>query len=151
MTAMTDQPATLRTAAEITLPAQAAGFSAFDPRTDADAAAKFALAAIGRGRARQLPDLAELMTEQSWLGGIEGEPGWSLERRDDGDTMPGYATWPDGAKYRAYVDPQAYVLPQPEVFYDRAGFHRLVASMLAEFEARNPDQAEMAGTVRAAL
>jgi hypothetical protein len=125
--------------------------SRFDPRVDPDGAAKFALSAICRGRARQMPQLIQLLSEGASLGGLEGEPGWSLERRDDGNTMPGYAAWPPGAKYRAHVDPETYRLPQPEVFYDRAGFHALVGAMLDEFEAGHPDQTDLARAVRAKL
>lgn len=152
---MADQQAelmTVRTAADI--PASDGDgdvFSRFDPREDADGAAKFALAAIGRGRARQMPQLTQLLSEKAFLGGLEGEPGWSLERRDDGNIMPGYDTWPPGAKYRAYVDPEAYRLPQPEVFYDKAGFHALVGAMLDEFETSHPDQTEVVRAVRTLL
>jgi hypothetical protein len=153
--AMTDQHSELmivRTAADVhASKGDGDVFSRFDPRVDPDGAAKFSLAAIGRGRARQMPQLTQLLSEGALLGGLEGEPGWSLERRDDGDTMPGYAAWPPGAKYRAYVDPEAYRLPHPEVFYDRAGFHALVGAMLDEFEASHADQTDLVRAVRAKL
>jgi hypothetical protein len=126
-------------------------FGRFEPQSDPDAAAKFALSAIGRGRGRQMPSLVELLTEGARIGEIEGEPGWTLERRDDGNTMPGYAGWPPGAKYRAYVDPEEYRLAHPETFYGRAGFHALVARLVDAFERLHPDRGDLVAAIRAVL
>jgi hypothetical protein len=128
-----------------------AAFGRFEPQTDPDGAAKFALAAIARGRGRQMPHLVHLLTEGAPLGEIEGEPGWTLERRDDGNTKPGYARWPEGAKYRAAVDPAQLRLAHPEKFYDRAGFHALVAQLLDAHARLHPEQESVTAAIRAIL
>jgi hypothetical protein len=98
-----------------------------------------------------MPSLIQLLTEGARIAEIEGEPGWTLERRDDGNDMPGYAGWPAGAKYRAYVDPTQYHLAHPEKFYDRTSFQALVTRLVDAFERLHPDWKDVAKSVRAAL
>jgi hypothetical protein len=128
-----------------------AAFGTFAPQSDPDAAAKFALAAIGRGRGLQMTGLVHLLTEDARIGELEGDPGWSLQRRDRSNTMPGYAAWPDEARYRAFVDPSQYALAVPERYYDRASFHALVGKMVDVFAQTHPEASDVVQSVRAAL
>lgn len=115
-------------------------FGGFSPQEDPDAAVKFCLQALAADH--RLPALVNLLAEGSETGGIEGVPGWLLERRDDGDAAPGYATWPTGAKFRAFVDPQEYELATPERFYTRAEFLRFVRAVVDAYAVRYPDRAD---------
>jgi len=126
-------------------------FGRLEPQSDPDAAAKFALAEIGSGRGRRMSSLIHLLTEGDRIGGLEGDPGWTLERPDDRNIMPGFANWPPGVKYRARVDPAGYHLANPEKFYDRASFHLLVTRLLDAFERLHPEQGNVIRSVRAVL
>lgn len=124
-------------------------FGGFLPHSDEDAAAKLALAVLAMDD--RVDDLVELLTRDDPVGALEGDPGWLLERRDDGDLAVGYADWPAGASYRAWVDPDAYRLQRPERYYDRAGFHQLVRAILDAYLAHHPHRAELVARVRALL
>lgn len=115
-------------------------FGGFSLQGDPDAAVKLCLQALAADH--RLPRLTNLLTEGSDVGGIEGEPGWVLERRDDGDMAPGYAAWPSGAKFRAFVDPDAYDLATPERFYAWAEFSQFVRAIVDAYVARYPDRAD---------
>ena len=115
-------------------------FGGFAPQTDPDAAVKFCLQSLAADD--RLLDLVDLLTEGSDYGGIEGEPGWTLERRDDGDPAPGYAAWPAGAKFRAFVNPSDYELAVPESFYSRAAFLAFVHAIVSAYAVRHPDRAD---------
>lgn len=115
-------------------------FGGFSPQEDPDAAVKLCLQALAADH--RLSRLAALLTEGSDIGGIEGEPGWLLERRDDGDMAPGYVAWPGGAKFRAFVDLDAYELATPERFYARSEFSRFVRAIVDAYIARYPDRAD---------
>ncbi len=112
-------------------------FGGLNPQTDRDAAVKFSLDSVLLDA--RLEELRDLLTEGSDLGGVEGEPGWTLERRDKNNKSAGYVGWPPQARYRAFVDPAAYRLRFPERFYDAAGFHAYVRSALAAYSARHPE------------
>lgn len=124
-------------------------FGGFFPQSDEHAAAKFALESLAADD--RIEDLVELLTEDDPVGALGGEPNWELERRDDGNTAIGYAHWPRGAKYRAWVDPEAYDLAFPERFYGKAEFHQLVRAIIAAYLARNPEQAEQVAKVAGLL
>lgn len=66
----------------------------------------------------RVQELVELVVDGSPFGGIEGEPGWMLERRDVTDESNHTAShdWPAGARFKASVDEDAYRLQQPEYF-----------------------------------
>lgn len=115
-------------------------FGGFSPQDDPDAAVKLCLQALAADH--RLPRLTDLLTEGSDIGGIEGEPGWLLERRDDGDMAPGYAAWPRGAKFRAFVDPSTYDLAASERFYAWAEFSQFVRAIVVAYVARHPDRAD---------
>jgi hypothetical protein len=97
-------------------------FGDFDPQCDAFAAVKLALSALASDS--RLDELEKLLTDGHPIGAVEGCPGWVLERRDSGvaGSAPGYADWPDGMSYRAYVDPNEFSLRYPEVFLGTAAF-----------------------------
>ncbi len=124
-------------------------FGGFHPQSDEHAAAKFALEALAADD--RIDDLVELLTEGDPVGALGGEPSWELERRDEGNTAIGYADWPRGAKYRAWVDPDAYELAWPERFYGKAEFHQLVRAIIDAYLARNPHQADQVAKVAALL
>jgi len=113
-------------------------FGGFAPQTDPDAAVKFCLQALAADH--RLLGLVEVLTEGDDIGSIEGVPGWSLERRDDGNMMHDYAKWPLGAKFRAFVDPQDYELDTPERFYNRAEFTRSVQAIVDAYLCHYPDR-----------
>ena len=124
-------------------------FGGFFPDSDEHSAAKFALDVLAADD--RIDDLVDLLTEGDPVGAVGGEPNWELERRDDGDTAIGYADWPRGAKYRAWVDPDAYPLAWPERFYGRGEFHQLVRAIIDVYLARNPHQARTVAQVVALL
>jgi len=124
-------------------------FGGFFPQSDEHAAAKFALNELAMDD--RIDDLVELLTEGDPVGALGGEPCWQLDRRDDGDTAIDYDTWPRGAKYRAWVDPEAYDLAYPERYYSKVEFHQLVRAIIDAYLARNPRQAEQVAKVAALL
>ena len=124
-------------------------FGGFFPQSDEHAAAKFALELLAADD--RIDDLVELLTEGDPVGALGGEPCWELERRDDGNTAIGYADWPRGAKYRAWVDPDAYDLAYPVRFYGKAEFHQLVRAILDAYLARNPHRADQVAKVAVLL
>ncbi|MFT4173666.1 MAG: hypothetical protein QM639_13970 [Rhodocyclaceae bacterium] len=118
-------------------------FGEFDPQNDEFVAVKFALSVLVMdGR---FGELADLLTDGHAIGALEGVPGWSLERRDSGPSsdMPGYADWPVGKSFRAYVNPNEFTLNRPEIFMDTEAFHSYVRKILAASTPSNcplPDE-----------
>lgn len=112
-------------------------FGGFDPRTDKDAAIKFCLDVILADR--RFPDLDKLLPDTTTIGGMEGEPGWIIERRDEGETK-GYEDWPDFARFRAFVDPDSYELAHPEFFCDKHTFERFVGAAVRAYCHRHPER-----------
>lgn len=105
-------------------------FGLLDPHHDRDVSAKFALSVLVMDEC--FDELADLITDGNDVGALEGEPGWIIERRDSGPSgqMPGYADWPDGKAFRAFVDPAAFALAYPEVFLDTATFRGYVRRLM---------------------
>ena len=120
-------------------------------RDDPDAVVKVALAAIGREPRRMLGALGNLLTANNPVGELEGDPGWSLQRRDEENAMPGYAGWPEGAAYRAVVNSMVFSLGTPQRYYDRDSFHLLARQMLDAVGWLNPGQASLVAAVRRKL
>lgn len=100
----------------------------FEPQHDPHAAVKFVLNLMHADD--RLGELHRLLEHR--LGGIEGDPGWILERRalpelgEQAESPP----WPDGAMFRAYVEPDAYELAHPECFLTREQFEGYVEAAL---------------------
>jgi hypothetical protein len=76
----------------------------------------------------RLEELASVLTDGHDIGGIEGEPGWIIERRDTGPSgkMQGYAEWPVGKNFRVHVDENSFSLRYPEQFLETEEFHDYV-------------------------
>lgn len=114
-----------------------AAFGGLNPRKDKDAAIKFILNAILMDG--HFEGLARLLPEGSPIGGIEGDPGWTLERRSAADfDSPAYAAWPSHSRFRAHVDPMGYELEYPEFFMDRPTINRYISTALACYLEKNP-------------
>lgn len=129
-----------------------AAFGDFAPHRDEDAAIKFVLNVIMLDN--RLDELAELIVAGNSLGAIEGEPGWTLERRDEQDEGKAcYGRWPSGARFRAYVDPQGYELAHPEFFMARDVIARYLSQAMDAYAAADVagEHASALGRVRAAL
>ena len=111
-------------------------FGGFNPQSDPDAAVKFVLNNILMDE--RLPELSVLLTDGHDIGGLEGEPGWSIERRDTGPSgdMPGYADWPVGTNFRVNVDENAFRLAYPEQFLKTDEFHRYVRKAMDVYSKR---------------
>lgn len=95
-------------------------FGEFEPQRDPFAAVKFALSSAFLDD--RLDELRALVTENHDTGGVSGEPGWIIERKDVDHSHEYYAAWPAWARFRAFVDPEMYELANPECFMDRASF-----------------------------
>ena len=114
-------------------------FGGFCPESDKDAALKFSLCVLALdGR---MEELFRLVEGGGNFGGVEGDPGWIIERRDDGDVI-GYEGWPDDARFRAYVDPDGYSLSFPEFYADRRTFFKYVGALVIEYKRRNSAHGE---------
>jgi hypothetical protein len=114
-------------------------FDGFNPQKDQDAALKFSLCVLMIDR--RTDELLHLVTGKEHFGGVEGEPGWIIERREEGEQV-GYETWPNDARFRAYVEPNGYSLAHPEFFADRQTFFKYVRAIVTEYVRHNPDKAE---------
>lgn len=123
-------------------------FGGFDPRHDKDAAPKFCLDVLMADH--RLDELARLLSLDKQFGGVEGEPGWIIECRTD-DEHEGYESWPEEARFRAYVDPTSYVLNYPEFFADRKTFLRYVQSIVAVYKRRHPEHMDKLRCVEEAM
>lgn len=115
-------------------------FGGFSPPHDADGAVKFALNALLMDH--RTDELVPLLTDGHDIGGVEGDPGWIMERRDVGESgnMPGYLNWPAGKYFRAHVDDDAFKLGFPEFFMDRDTFHKYVSMALRAYVQLNPEK-----------
>ena len=120
-------------------------FGGFDPISDKDAAMKFCLNAVLMDR--RFVDLDRLLPDVSNVGDIEGEPGWIIERRNEGDTL-GYDGWPQPSRFRAFVEPDSYELAFPEFFYDRSAFISLVSSAVRAYCDRHPERGDVASILK---
>lgn len=113
-------------------------FGNFSLSHDKEAAVKMSLISILMDD--RLEELAYLLTDGHEIGGVEGVPGWLIERRDSGESrdMPGYASWPSWASFRAYVDPKEFALGHPECFLAETEFHSYVRAALVAYFKANP-------------
>ncbi len=116
-------------------------FGGFAPHRDEDAAVKFALNAVFLDN--RLEELVEVVVDGSQFGGIEGEPGWMLERRDvaDEDNEVAYPDWPAGARFKASVDEDVYRLLHPECFMSREAFMKYLLQAIDAYVAAHPARA----------
>jgi hypothetical protein len=114
-------------------------FNGFDPRSDKGAAMKFCLNAVLMDR--RFADLERLLPDETKVGGMEGEPGWIIERRNEGE-IKGYEDWPQFACFRAFVDPGGYALAYPEFFCDKSMFEKFVSSAIRAYCNRHPERSQ---------
>lgn len=116
-------------------------FGGFSPHHDKDAAIKFVLNIVLMDN--RLQELAELVVEGSHLGGMEGAPGWMLERRDivDAGKVVAYPGWPIDACFMAHVDEDAYQLRHPECFMSRKEFMQYLEQAIDAYVAIHPSRA----------
>lgn len=124
-----------------------AAFGGFAPHRDEDAAVKFALNVVLMDN--RLQELAELVVDGSPFGGIEGEPGWMIERRDvaDEENQAAYPGWPAGARFKVSVDEDAYRLQQPEYFMSREAFMKYLALAIDAYVVADPSRVEAPAVV----
>lgn len=122
-------------------------FYGFAPQNDSQAAVKFVINNMLMDD--RLTELICLLTDGHDTGGVEGEPGWLVERRDIGKTgdMRGYDDWPDGATFRAYVDPASFELAYPEQFLTSREFHSFVRDGVMSYLLKNPSQRKLVDLV----
>lgn len=121
-------------------------FDGFDPGADQDAAMKFCLNAVLMDR--RFADLQVLLSDDAEVGGMAGEPGWVIEHRH-ADEIAGDADWPAWSRFRAFVDPDNYVLGYPECFCNQAAFEKLLAAAIRAYCNRHPGrQQEVAPIVQ---
>lgn len=108
-------------------------FKSFSPQLDLDAAVKFSLNCILMED--RIEHLSWLATDGHQCGGVSGEPGWEVERRDSRSPADasGYESWPDWASFRAYVDPNAYSLAHPELYMSGESFYGLLCTALDSY------------------
>lgn len=122
-------------------------FGGFNPQVDQDAAIKFALSIILMDE--RLSELPCLLTDGHDIGGVEGEPGWIIERRDTGPSgdMPGYVDWPENAHFHVHVEPSAFELAHPHMFMGIDEFHSYVRKAIEAYVAKNPSKIDVAKLV----
>ncbi|WP_163012991.1 hypothetical protein [Burkholderia stabilis] len=114
-------------------------FGGFNPESDRDAALKFSLCVLVLDSRMQ--ELLQLIEGANDIGGVEGDPGWIIERRDEGGV--GYEGWPNGAEFRAFVDPNEYSLSHPEFFVDRRTFIQYVVALMKVYRRRHHDETDV--------
>lgn len=118
-------------------------FGAFSPHRDEDAAVKFALNGVLLDN--RLKQLAEMVVDGSTFGGMEGEPGWMLERRDadEEDNEFDYPGWPKGPRFKASVEVDAYRLDHPVFFMTRETFLSYVRAAVDAYTSAEPTKAAL--------
>jgi hypothetical protein len=114
-------------------------FGGFNPQSDLDAALKFGLNVLLLDNRSK--DLLKLVKGGDKFGGVEGVPGWIIERREDNELI-GYENWPENARFRAYVDPSEYALAYPEFYADKQTFMRYVRAIVSVYKGRHPDHSD---------
>lgn len=112
-------------------------FGGLNPQVDQDAAVKLALNAIFMDV--RLLELSCLLIDGHHIGGVEGEPGWIIERRDTGPVgeQQYYSGWPLNARFHVHVDPAAFELAYPDIFMTAHDFHRYVGKAMDVYLSGN--------------
>jgi hypothetical protein len=118
-----------------------AAFGGFAPQDDEDAAIKFILNCILV--TERFDILPSLIQEDHPIGRLEGDPEWTLQRRDvSKEAFPAFGDWPAGSRFCAYVDPSSYELAHPKFFMDRSTFMGYLRAALKAYAEANPQAAD---------
>ncbi len=122
-------------------------FGGLNPQVDTDAAVKFALNAILLDV--RLQELSCLLIDGHDIGGVEGEPGWIIERRDTGPVgeRQYYSEWPMNARFHVHVEPTAFELAYPDMFMEAHDFHRYVGRAMDAYLTENSAETDAAQLV----
>ena len=111
---------------------------AFHPQVDQDAAVRFAVSILFSDK--RFTELSYLLTEGHEIAGVEGDPGWLIERRDldrSGEHSK-YAEWPKNMQFHVNVDPNLYELAYPDMYLEKKEFYRYVGQALSVYAAHYP-------------
>lgn len=119
-------------------------FGGLNPQSDPDAAVKVALDVIFADN--RLNELSCLLTEGNDIGGVEGEPGWLIERRDMGPAgeLPYYAGWPRNARFHVHVEPTEFELAYSDMFMTAGDFGSYVEKAVDAYLVENPTKVNVA-------
>lgn len=107
-------------------------FGGFAPHRDEDAAIKLILNELLMDTS--FDATSKMLAETDDVAGIEGDPGWTLEKRGPSDK-----NWPINAQFRAYVDPESYELAFPEFYMSRDLFKRYMSVATQALLRVNPN------------
>lgn len=101
----------------------------------------------------RIEELSWLTTDGHRVGGVEGDPGWEIERRDSSSPIdePGYEAWPAWASFRAYVPQEECYLAHPELFMSGVYFYGRVCSALERYVRAGGAEMELAKALLARL
>lgn len=107
-------------------------FPAFFSSDNRHAAMQFSIDALIRNG--QIPHLALLLDSSSRIAAIEGDPGWVIERRKSLVNSTAYASWPDDAMYRVFLEPEAYGVSYPECYASERESQTCLSTLLTAYE-----------------
>jgi hypothetical protein len=126
-------------------------FGGLNPQTDQDAAVKLSLNAILMDV--RLQELSCLLIDGHDIGGVEGDPGWIIERRDTGPAgeLPYYSEWPVDARFHVHVKPAAFELAYPDMFMKAHDFYSYVGRAMNAYLAGSSAEAETAQLINSQL
>ena len=126
-------------------------FDFFQPHRDEHAAIKFSLREVLSED--RIADLMSLSEDAHKIGGIAGEPGWLIERRDSAvaEGAKGYELWPHWACFRATVDPDSFLLAYPEQFMSGEYFYSYLCEVLESYIRAVGAETDAAATLLAAV
>ncbi|WP_295978312.1 hypothetical protein [uncultured Variovorax sp.] len=81
-----------------------------------------------------MPELSCLLTDGHENGGIEGRPGWLIERKDKlSSGISIYSTWPKNADFHVHVEPSALEHGYPDIFMSAEDFCHYVRMIIKAY------------------
>ena len=109
----------------------------FEPNLEGAAPMKFALACmLSKGNLRWI---SWLIDDESAYSEFEDESGWNIMRRNENRWQADeFRDWPSLAVYRAYVDPDQYLMKFPECFMSKRQFFDELAAQLKLYSGAFP-------------
>ena len=108
----------------------------FFDATNRVAAMQFSLNAAIRNQ--QLPMLLNLFDVNNNVVAVEGDPGWTIERRKPIGSLTDYLSWPSWASFRIYLDPDAYLVGRPECYVSEHDFMMCLHQLLTAYTTEYP-------------